>query len=143
MRIATLASLLAMTLAANLWGDASAPASTQSTGHSAVVVVLAGQIDDFNKSFVIKRFREARQLGADTIILKINTYGGLVTSGLEISQFLKQQGDLHVIALIDEKAISAGAMIAIACDEIAMEPGAKLGDCAPIAVSSGGELQTI
>src|SRR4051812_881390 len=105
-------------LAVLLLGNPLMAQTTASASKKAAVVTLAGQIDDFNKSFVEKRFTEARKLGVDTIILKINTYGGLVTSGLEISQFLKQQNDLHVIGFIDKKAISAGAMIAIACDEI-------------------------
>src|SRR3982751_1474708 len=95
--------------------------ATQQTSTRTVIVVLKGEIDEYNKSSLVKRFEEARKQGADTIILQINTYGGLVTSGLEISQFLKRQNDLHVIGYIDEKAISAGAMIALACNEIVME----------------------
>jgi membrane-bound serine protease (ClpP class) len=125
-------------------GELVEPATATSVSSiKAVVVELSGQIDDYNKGSMIKRFTEARKLGAQTIILKINTYGGLVTSGLEISHFLKSQNDLHIIAFIDEKAISAGAMIALACDEIVMEPQSKLGDCAPISLTTGGELQTM
>lgn len=105
---------------------------------TAVVVELKGDIDEFHRVSLMKRFEQARKLGAGTIILQINTYGGLVTSGLEISQFLRRQDDIHVIAFIDHKAISAGAMIALACNEIVMSPGARLGDCAPIAMSSTG-----
>lgn len=121
-----------------------APATTTASRISskAVVVALRGEIDDYNKKALIKRFAEARSLGADTVIVQINTYGGLVTSGLEISQFIKRQNDLHTIAYVDEKAISAGAMIAIACDEIVMQPGSRLGDCAPIVMSETG-LQTL
>ncbi|HMB96589.1 MAG TPA: ATP-dependent Clp protease proteolytic subunit [Tepidisphaeraceae bacterium] len=112
-------------------------------GSKTVIIELKGEIDDYNKNSLERRFGDARQLGAETIILQINTYGGLVTSGLDISQFLKRQNDLHIICYIDEKAISAGAMISLACDEIVMRQGAVLGDCAPISVSSSGELQTM
>jgi membrane-bound serine protease (ClpP class) len=118
-------------------------AAAISSDPKTVVIVLRGEIDDYNKNSLEKRFDEARALGAKTIILQIDTYGGLVTSGLEISHFLKRQNDLHIIGFIDEKAISAGAMIALACDEIVMAPGSVLGDCAPIALTSGGELQTM
>ncbi|HEY1629251.1 MAG TPA: hypothetical protein VGF52_05295 [Tepidisphaeraceae bacterium] len=107
-----------------------------------MIIQLKGEIDDYNRDSLMRRFAEARQLGADTIILQLNTYGGLVTAGLDISSFLKRQNDLHVIAFVDEKAISAGAMIALSCNEIVMEPGSKLGDCAPITVSETG-LQTM
>jgi membrane-bound serine protease (ClpP class) len=94
----------------------------------AVVVLIDGVIDEFSFTMLQRRFEEARNLGADTIILRINTYGGLVSAGLDISRFLKRQENLHIIALIDEKAISAGAMIALACDEIYMEPASLIGD---------------
>ena len=77
--------------------------------------------------------------GATVIILHEDTPGGLLTAGLEISQFIKQQTDIHTIAYI-HKAYSAGALIAMACDEIAMEPNAAIGDCAPIMLSPDGSL---
>jgi len=106
----------------------------------AVVLPVKGEIDDFTRDSIIKRFGEARAMGAKTIILELNTYGGLVTAALDISRFLKAQTDVHTIAFIDDKAISAGAMIAMACDEIVMTDDAVLGDCAPISVASGGGL---
>src|SRR5687767_8110163 len=110
------------------------PSATQpvSVNRNAVVIELSGEIDDANRDALFRRFREARRMGVPTVILDVNTYGGLVTSGLDISRFLKQQDDLHVIAFVGEKAISAGAMIAMAADEIVMAPSAKLGDSAPI-----------
>ena len=71
---------------------------------------------------------------------RIDTYGGIVTSGLDISRFIKQQTDVHTIAFVHNKAISAGAMIAMACDEIVMEPSAVIGDCAPIMLRTDGSL---
>jgi membrane-bound serine protease (ClpP class) len=107
----------------------------------AAVILLGGTIDNFSSEALVRRFKQAREIGAGTVILKIDTYGGLVTAGLDISRFIKREQDLHVIALVDEKAISAGAMIALACDEIVMSPGALLGDCAPIAMSTTGGLE--
>lgn len=94
----------------------------------AVVIPLEGDIDDYTLTMLRDRFSRARALGADTIILKINSYGGLALAGLDISRFIKQQSDLHVIAYVHEKAISAGSMIAVACNEIVMEPHALIGD---------------
>jgi membrane-bound serine protease (ClpP class) len=105
-----------------------APTTTYSANPRAAVIVLDGMIDDFAKNLIEKRVAEARQLGVGTVILQIDTYGGLVTSGLDISRFLKRLDDLRVIALVDEKAISAGAMIALACDAIYMEPASLIGD---------------
>lgn len=112
-------------------------------GGEAVVVVADGDVDNFMRDSIRRRVNEARELGADTVILRIDTYGGLVTAGLEISRFLKQQDDLHLVAFIDEKAISAGAMIALACDEIVMEPASQIGDSGVIAMGPGGGPQAL
>src|SRR5690606_15966534 len=79
-----------------------------------------------------------RQLGADTVILEVNTYGGLVTSGLAISRMIKQQADLQTIVFVKEKAISAGAMISVAADRIVMEPHSQIGDSGVIASGATG-----
>lgn len=107
---------------------------------TAVVITIDGQIDDYTKGVLFRRFEKARALNADTVILQIDTYGGLVTSALEMSRFLKRQNDLRVVAFVHDKAISAGAMIALACDELVMSPGATIGDAAPISISPTGRL---
>lgn len=116
--------------------------ATQQVRVTAVVIDVDGDIDEYIDREVQRRFAKARELGAETVIVRINTYGGLVTSGLNISRFIKHQEDLNVIAYVNEKAISAGAMIAIACDEIVMEPNSLIGDCAPIVFGEGG-LETL
>src|SRR5688572_11196240 len=95
----TLATLVASAALA----AATAPTTTTSpttqpvAAGAAAIVQLYGDIDDTNRDALVRRFEQARKLGATTVILDLDTYGGLVTSGLEISQFLKRQDDLHVI----------------------------------------------
>jgi len=113
----------------------SQPPAAGPANSPAAIVSIHGEIDDFSRNNLYKHFDAARNVGAKTVILDINTYGGLVTAALDMSRYLKRQNNIHTIAFIDDKAISAGAMIAMACDEIVMIPGSVLGDCAPIAVS--------
>ncbi len=132
--------------AVSIGAAANAQSSTPSTSpanHKAVVIVISGEINDYTRDTLEKRLGHARQLGADTVILQLDTYGGAVTSGLEMSALIKRTSNLHVIAFVPEKAISAGAMIALACDEIVMAPAAKLGDSAPISISTDGSLQPL
>ena len=96
----------------------------------AAVVGLSGSIDEYNRDGFIRRFNRAKADGAKTIIVDIDTWGGLVISGLEISEFLKGQNDVYTIAYVNDRAVSAGAMIAMACNEIVMTDSAILGDCA-------------
>jgi membrane-bound serine protease (ClpP class) len=142
---------LALVLVATAAGPSRAAQAVDSSSPApgglapAAVVRLEGTIDNYNRDHFCKRFNKARATGAKTIIVDLDTYGGLVTAGLDISRFLKNQSDVRTIAFVgsNSKAISAGAMIAIACDEIVMAPGAMLGDCAPIAVDRHGDLMTM
>src|SRR5204862_5768272 len=59
---------------------------------------------------------------------------------LDISRTIRGLRDLRTIAFIDNKAYSAGAMIALACDEVIMVPNAVIGDCAPITINHTGDV---
>ena len=106
-------------------------ATALSESADAVVIVLAGEINDYSQRMLERRLDDARSRSRN-VILKINTWGGSAMAAIEISQLLKRQNDMHITAFVEQKAISAGAMIAIACDEIVMQSGSMLGDCAPI-----------
>jgi membrane-bound serine protease (ClpP class) len=154
MRARTISILALVAVGASLLTDSGrrAYAAEQATGpittapttarsSKAVVITIDGQIDDYTHGVLTRRFEKARALNADTVILQIDTYGGLVTSALEMSRFLKRQSDLHVIAFVNHKAFSAGAMIALACDELVLSPGATIGLAAPIAITRSGHLE--
>lgn len=133
--------LSTLVVAADASGQTQPAASERAT--PTVVIGLHGEIDEYNKAGFMRRFATARAQGAKVVIVRIDTYGGLVTSGLDLSRFIKNQSDIHTIAYVDTKAISAGAMIAMACDEIVMANDAVLGDCAPIARRSSGDLEPL
>jgi membrane-bound serine protease (ClpP class) len=81
-------------------------------------------------------FEEAAELGADVMILHMNTYGGEVSAADSIrTKLLNSPIPVHVF--IDDNAASAGALIAIACDSIYMRQGAKIG--AATVVNQTGE----
>jgi len=106
------------------------------------IVALHGEVNDYTRDLLIRQINQARKQGAKTIILDLDTYGGLVTSALDITRFLRGQNDLHIVAYVN-KAISAGAMTAVSCNEIVMAPSAVIGDCAPIVRDTDGELQPL
>ena len=110
------------------------PPTTQPT--PAAIVSLVGEVNDYTRDSLIRQFARARRAGAKTVIVHIDTFGGMVPSALEIAQFIRGQSDLHTVAYVD-KAISAGAMVSVSCDEIVMAPSAVIGDCAPIIFEDG------
>jgi membrane-bound serine protease (ClpP class) len=84
-----------------------------------------------------KALDEASLLKADYIILHLNTYGG----ALNIADSIRTKilnSKIPVFVFIDNQAISAGALISIACDSIYMRPGGSIG--AATVVSQSGEV---
>ena len=61
----------------------------------------------------------------------MNTPGGRVDSAVKIVRSI-QNTQIPTIAFVDRQAISAGAMISAACDQIVMTSGATIGDTAPV-----------
>lgn len=106
----------------------------------AAVLVLHDQINEASRKALVRDFEKAKAAGAKTVILDIKTNGGLVSEALEISHFLKGNRDVYTIAFVNNRALSAGAMISVACNEIVMAPVSTLGDCAPIAIAPDGQL---
>ncbi|MGF1634626.1 MAG: nodulation protein NfeD [Phycisphaerae bacterium] len=104
---------------------------------TAVVITLSGMVDSYMADGLSKRLADAREMAPDVVILKVNTWGGRVDSAIDMAQAIKQY-PIHTIAYVEDKAISAGAMIAVAANEIAMEPNTLIGDAAPIMAGPGG-----
>ncbi|HJF31324.1 MAG TPA: nodulation protein NfeD [Sporosarcina psychrophila] len=77
-------------------------------------------------AFLQRSFTEAKEAKAEAIILEINTPGGFTDAADQIAK-LMDESDLRVIAYINNKAMSAGAFIALHADEIYMAPTATMG----------------
>lgn len=75
---------------------------------------------------VSKAMKEAIAQKADVIMVRMNTYGGLLDAADSIrTSFLNSK--IPVIVFIDNNAASAGALISIACEKIYMRKGASIG----------------
>src|SRR5437764_1626969 len=121
----------------------SLPSPSSQPPQPAAIVPMFGQIDDYSRGDLFRRFEKAKALGAKVIIIEIDSPGGLVTSSMDSSQFVKRQTDVHTIAFVKEKAYSGAAMVAVACNEIVIGPEAVIGDCAPIIFDRSGQLQPL
>ncbi len=85
-----------------------------------------------------KAFKAAREMGADIILIHMNTYGGMVDAADSIRTKILNS-PIPVYVLIDNNAASAGALISIACDSIYMVAGANIG-AATVVNQSGEEV---
>jgi len=84
-----------------------------------------------------KAMQDSEEWGADLIIVRMNTYGGLVDMADSIRTKILNH-PVPVWVYIDNNAASAGALIAIAADSIYMRPGANIG--AATVVNQTGEV---
>lgn len=136
-----LTCLLGMVLAASAKAQ-SASAAASAEPSRAVVIVIDDQINEYTAKTMEKRIEQARRMGAKTIVLQLDTPGGLVSSAIDMSRYLRNLEDVHTIAFVSPRAYSAGSMIAVSCDEIWMAKGSVIGDCGVIRIS-GDELVPI
>ncbi len=78
------------------------------------------------------------------VILHLNTPGGEVFAAQKISDALKTldtQEGIPVVALIDNWAISAGAMLAYSCREIVSVKDGIMGAAEPVIVGQSGQME--
>lgn len=83
-----------------------------------------------------KGFAEAGTLKSDLIIIRMNTYGGLLDAADSIRTIILNS-PIPVYVFIDNNAASAGALISIAADRIYMRDGSNIG--AATVVNQTGE----
>ena len=87
---------------------------------------------------VKKSFAEADSLNADFMLIHMNTYGGQVDIADSMRTLILNY-DIPVLVFIDNQAISAGALIAVAADSIYMRSGASIG-AATVVDQSGQKM---
>jgi membrane-bound serine protease (ClpP class) len=109
----------------------SLPAFAQNNNGDVRVIEISGTIDLGLAPFLDRAIREAENDGADALILDINTPGGRLDAALQMRDSLIG-ADVRTVAFINRDAISAGALIALAAEEIYMTPGATMGSATPV-----------
>jgi membrane-bound serine protease (ClpP class) len=103
------------------------------------VVPISGMIDLGLAPFVQRVLNEAADADAAAVILEINTFGGRVDAAVLIRDALLQ-ARMRTIAFINKRAISAGALISLAAETIAMADGGTIGAATPVAMGQPGTL---
>ncbi len=73
-----------------------------------------------------KACRQAIDEDADIFVVRMNTYGGELSSADSIRTAILRL-PMTTVAYVDLNAASAGALIALACDSIYMAPGSSIG----------------
>lgn len=104
-------------------------------GAGVVRVPIEGTVD-LGLAALIKRVFD-KHANAGVLLLDINTLGGRVDAAIQIRDALLAS-KAKTIAYVHPRAISAGALIALACDVIVVAPGGSIGAATPIQIGSDG-----
>ena len=96
------------------------------------MIVVDGIILPQLERYVNRKLDQSQKLGADLVILEINSPGGELDATLNLADRLRKLSWAHTVAYVPEEALSGAAILALACDEIVMGPRARLGDAGPI-----------
>jgi membrane-bound serine protease (ClpP class) len=100
---------------------------------------IDSEIDLGMAPYISRVVSEANDAGADAIIFRINTFGGRLDAATQIRDAILSSKAL-TIAFVNDRAISAGALITLSCKKIAMVPGSSIG--AATVVNQAGEKQS-
>jgi membrane-bound serine protease (ClpP class) len=101
------------------------------------VALIEGMIDLGLAPFVDRVLREAGEAEAAAVVLEINTFGGRVDAAVLIRDALLN-AKVPTVAFINKRAISAGALIALATEKIVIAQGGTIGAATPVQMGQPG-----
>jgi membrane-bound serine protease (ClpP class) len=106
-----------------------------------VTVVKIDKVIDLGLAPFIDRIAAAGEPG-DLLVFDINTLGGRLDAAIMIRDALLHTR-ARTVCWVNPRAISAGALISLACDVIAVAPGATLGAATPVQIGPSGEMTPV
>src|ERR671923_2204288 len=113
------------------------PLGSQSSSPLVYVAPIEGVIDLGLAPFVQRVLTQAKDESAAAVILEINTFGGRVDAAVLIRDALLN-AKVPTVAFINKRAISAGALIALATEKIVIAQGGTIGAATPVQMGQPG-----
>ena len=95
------------------------------------VIPIEGEINKATYRFVRDSMKDIDPNTTDAIIFDIDTYGGLVDQAINIKDLIVSS-PVPTISYVNNKAVSAGVLITIASENVAMANGATIGSAETI-----------
>lgn len=127
--------IIAAALLAVLGIESGSPA--QSPSPVVYIAPIEGIIDLGLAPFIQRVLKQATDDGAAAVILEINTFGGRVDAAVLIRDSLLN-APVRTVAFVNKRAISAGALISLAAEKIAMADGGTIGAATPVQMGQPG-----
>ena len=104
------------------------------------VVPIQGVIDLGIPGLVSRAIDLAEANNAEIIVFDIDTFGGRVDAATQIKDSISST-DIETIAFIKGRAISAGSLISLSCDQIYMTEGATIGATSVVDMSGSKQSE--
>jgi membrane-bound serine protease (ClpP class) len=104
-------------------------------------IPIDGPIDHGKAKFFKRALADAKAKGATTAVVHLTTDGGLLDAGRDMMSAALGEEQLRLVAFIDNRAYSAGSLIAYGHHEILVGPNATLGDIGVIQVKQDGSIE--
>ena len=105
--------------------------AAQDTSAQVVVLRIEREIDLGLVPYLTRGLDQAARERARAVVLEIDTPGGRLDAVLQMRDAILAS-PVRTIAFVNRTAFSAGALVAIASDEIYMAPGSVMGAAAPV-----------
>lgn len=96
-----------------------------------MVAPVEGTVDLGLAPFIDRVLTDAERDGAAAVVLDIDTHGGRLDAAVAIRDRLLASR-VRTVAFVNPRAISAGALIALAAETIAADSGATIGAATPV-----------
>ena len=110
-----------------------------------IVVPLVGEITGETADFFRDAVVIAHRRGASTVVLLFDTQGGSGPATLAVTKLMKEHTELRYLAYVDGAsyggAWSAGAVLALQCERIAVRRGHGFGAAVPIYTTEEGKVE--
>jgi membrane-bound serine protease (ClpP class) len=95
-----------------------------------IIVPISGEINAASAAALERRLEQAEQRGAAVVVLDIDTPGGEVGSAIRMADAILNAATPSLAVVTN--AFSAGALIAMSGEQVAMLPGSEIGAALPI-----------
>ncbi len=127
-------------LAAALFATAVAPPS-RANGDGLTRVRIEGALDVGTQALLHRALEQARDRG-DRLVLDLDTPGGEVELMWQLANAVLEAGEEGVttVAWVHDRALSAGALVALACEHVYMRSHSTIGSALPVQIGPGGLL---
>ena len=97
-------------------------------------IPIEGTIDLGLPPFINRMLQEAKSMDAEVIVFDINTFGGRVDAATQIKDAILGV-DIKTVAFVNRRAISAGALITLSCEQVYMAGGGLIGAATAVDMS--------